>query len=220
MTVIAKVVVAGASLSAIGWGGYAISHLLSGNTLGEVLKDKGYELLSFDISKKDDKSTWDPIVKAYSSSATIFEGTKITITPSTSSAPSQDNVDALKRACEKVTSSKNYKDSDLLIAEQFCVTPKSIRELIGKNRVTLKVEKDQTGEDSEWDIKVQKYLTSGESKKISGISITSSEPSDEKGKRDRLKEACSTLGGKKTYDTDFHTSLPKFIDWCSVPKKP
>ncbi|OAL10454.1 hypothetical protein A6V39_00120 [Candidatus Mycoplasma haematobovis] len=219
MTITTKLVSTGLAISAIGGAGYTANYFLNQNTLGKALEAKGHTLLNFDTNKKDDKDTWNPIVLAYSKSTTKFEGTTITIPPSSSETPNQENINELKNACAKAISLTNYKNPTASVAEQFCVTPKTIEELVKKDRDVLNSTANTNNHDSNWDSKVTEYLSAEDNEKITSVSITSSEPSDKPAKREKLKAGCLGIKSKKTYEPDFHSNLAKFTKWCSNPKK-
>lgn len=219
MTIFAKLVSAGLTVGTIGGTGYLATYILNQDTLGKVLENKGDTLLSFDTGKKDDAETWKPIVLAYSKSTPKFEGVTITISTGSPETPSEANINALKEACSKAISSTNYEKATLLVAEQFCVTPKTVTELLIKNRVALNSKKEGgNAHDNHWNTKVNEYLSAKDNEKIDNIKISKEEPNKEKGKRDQLKSGCEELGKQKTYEPNFHTNSEKFEKWCSINK--
>ncbi|OAL10467.1 hypothetical protein A6V39_00185 [Candidatus Mycoplasma haematobovis] len=218
MNISVKVLSAGAGLGLVGGAGVTAHYLLNDNSIGKALKDKGHTLLNFDITNTQDKATWDPIVKAYVSSNKKINDVTIVITPS-DGTPTQDNVNGLKKACAKVIESKNNNETTLQNAEQFCVTPITVKSLVEKQRTVLDSTASTNETPTEWNNLVTSYLNASTDKQISGVTLAQNNPSDESGKRDALKRGCEGIKNTKTHDTNYHKQYEQFVNWCSVPKK-
>ncbi|OAL10432.1 hypothetical protein A6V39_00010 [Candidatus Mycoplasma haematobovis] len=228
MSVITKVLATGGILGAVGSGGYVATYLLSNNftdksiknkeddnSLGKSLRDKGHTLLDFDTSKTEsDKATWNPILVAYSKSNKKLNGKTINVA---GDAPTPENINDLKKECAKATASSDYNNDTLLITEQFCMRPISIKELAENNRATpLDADVTNENDSDKWDIKVDKYLETTEEKRITNVTLETKSETNQKANRDKLRAECKKFEIIKTHETDFHTKYEKYLAWCVV----
>ncbi|OAL10604.1 hypothetical protein A6V39_00870 [Candidatus Mycoplasma haematobovis] len=209
--------VIGAGLGTLGGGGLLVNHFFLRSSVIDVLTGKGHTFLSFE--KDGDLATWKTIAKAYHSSTKNRLGDlKVTLAEGDQSTTDQSAKD-LRKACKEVIDSKGYTDATLLSAEQWCVKPITIKELIGKHRKVLSLDINTDENQPEWNKKVEDYLRDGAKNKIPSTTLTArTENNNTKENRKKLKTDCNTLTGKKTHDANFHENYSQFNEWCTVSK--
>lgn len=204
----------GTGLVAIGGGSALASRYIFSTTLIDVLKEKKHTFLSF--KKGEDLDQWKTIAKAYKTGKNKLGG--LTITLDSKGDANEEDAEKLRKTCEDTINSKNYSNEALLAAEQWCVKPITIKDLIKNHRAVLNLETNSETQDTEWDGKVTNYLKPDAKNRIISTKLTAITPNNKKEQIKALKEDCSGIVNKHTYDVDFHDNYAQFNDWCTIAK--
>ncbi|OAL10441.1 hypothetical protein A6V39_00055 [Candidatus Mycoplasma haematobovis] len=211
-----KIALGAGSLGVIGGGGGILAnHILSGDTIRDHLKKTGFTVL------EDSATEWTSIltdyIKAVQTNTSLkFEGFN--------GAVGQEA--KLKQFCKELLDNKHktQETNNNFKKVAWCIKEQTVSDYLGiEGHRVFNVTTTGTNDDNgKWDQKAKDYskLTDSDgNKKITSLSLSKSNldtVSDED--RNKVKEACKGLNGKKHFEEEFVHSKNLVINWCSEPK--